>query len=170
MPVEVTVVVLNWWWSIYPPYSTFWSYSFLPKLLSAPYSTPRAKFYVHPLSLRREKKGKSQGNKTNKQTKAKKNVKTLQNTHTKIIVSILCWSIFCFWAWCLPWRVVVNGRKSPLEQTEFPFPSRCQLKATCLGWDFVFISHFPRWTFVMLVCVQCLWACNCTTALSGGAR
>lgn len=72
MPVEVTVVVLNWWWSIYPPYSTFWSYSFLPKLLSAPYSTPRAKFYVHPLSLRREKKGKSQGNKTNKQTKAKK--------------------------------------------------------------------------------------------------
>lgn len=43
----------------------------LPKLLSDPYSTPRAKFYVHPLTLRREKKEKSQGNKTNKQTKTR---------------------------------------------------------------------------------------------------
>lgn len=43
-----------------------------PKLLSDPYSTPHVKFYVHSLTLRRKKKGKSQDNKTNKQTKAKR--------------------------------------------------------------------------------------------------
>lgn len=61
-------------------------------------------------------------------------------------------------AWSLPWS------DFPLEETDFPFPSRYQLHiVSWLGWDFVSTCPFQAWSLAVLnVCRHSLWAYTST--------